>query len=167
MVSYQGTYEFLDNKFTYPESVFKPNPEIKKYPENSVMWYIEKFHPKYAMIVKKAKLDWQMADPQFRGTVFLPLEKSLNDDNILNMDINTARKIVKYHFMVGIFPKDVLYTSKYQQLQSTIKGHYIWAYITDKNVLVLNNTTPVIFFDIKLNNGIIHIIPNLLMANFV
>jgi uncharacterized surface protein with fasciclin (FAS1) repeats len=81
------------------------------------------------------------------------------------MDINTARKIVKYHFMTGIFPKNVLYTSNYQQLQSTIKGSYIWSQISQEGNMILNFTTPIIFFDIYLNNGIIHIINNLLFEN--
>lgn len=164
MVSYQGTYEFLDNKFTYPETVFRPNPIIKSYNENSVMWYINTFHPKFAMIIKKSRLDWHMADIQFRGTIFLPLERSIDENAILNMDINTARKIVKYHFMTGLYPKDVLFTSTFQQLQTTIKGYSIQAYISDKGFMILNNNTPIIHYDIQLNNGIIHIIPNLLIT---
>lgn len=163
MVSYQGTYEFFDNAFTYPENVLRPRPLIKTYPEHSVMWYLERFHPKYAFIVKLARLDWQMADASFRGTLFVPLEDSLNENEILQMDISTARRIVKYQFMVGLFPKDVLYTSPYQQLQSTIKGAYITASIQRPGEMVLNYTTPIVFYDILLTNGIIHIISKMLI----
>jgi len=162
MVSYQGTYEFLDNKFAYPESVFRPQPVVKTYPENTVMWYLDQFHPRFAMIVKKSRLDWQMADAQFRGTLFLPLDRTIDENAVLNMDANTARKIVKYHMMTGFFPRNVLYTSQFQQLQTTIKGYSIQAYVSDQNKMILNLNTPIIYFDILLTNGVIHIITNLL-----
>jgi len=164
MVSLQGTFEFYDDKFCQPNNVFRVNPIIQSYSIESVMWYINKFHPKFAYLIKLARLDQIMADSQFHGTVFAPLEKSLNEAQLLNMDINTARKIVKYHFMMGLFTKAVLYTSNYQQLQSTIKGSYIWAEIVNQEMF-LNFTTPILHFDIFLNNGIIHIINNLLFFN--
>lgn len=165
MVSYQGTYEFFDNRFTYPEAVYRPAPALKTYPKESVMGYLERHHPKFAFLVKRARLDWNMADTQFKGTVFVPREESIVEAEILNMDINTARKIVKYHFMIGLFPKNVLYTSPYQQLQSTVKGSYIWAMIDARGEMYLNFTTPVLRFDIFLENGIIHHIGNLLFEN--
>jgi hypothetical protein len=98
----------------------------------------------------------------FLGTVFLPLEDSLDEDSMLNMDMNTANKIVRYTYMRGLFLGKVLYTSPYQQLQSSMDGSYIWATVTDKNIMMLNYTTPVIYWDIVLDNGIIHIVKNLL-----
>jgi uncharacterized surface protein with fasciclin (FAS1) repeats len=166
MVSCQGTFEFYDDAFAYPESVFRPVPAIKEsYPENSVMWYINKFHPKFAFLIKRARLDRQMGDPEFNGTVFLPLEDSILEDDIVNMDTNTARKIVKYHFMMGFFPKNVLFTSPYQQLQSTMKGSFIWAQMPTPDSMLLNFSTPIVYYDIKMVNGIIHIIHNLLFEN--
>jgi uncharacterized surface protein with fasciclin (FAS1) repeats len=164
MTSLQGTFEFFNNEFCQPNRVFDVQPLIETYAEQSVMWYINKFHPKYAYLIKRARLDQIMSDPQFNGTVFVPLEKSINESELLNMDINTARKIVKYQFMAGLFPKNVLMTSKYQQLQSTIKGSYIWAEIV-QDQMFLNFTTPILFFDINMKNGIIHVINNLLFFN--
>jgi len=162
MVSYQGTYEFLNNDFAFPESVYKPKVEMASYPKNTVMWYIDSYHPKFAFIVKKAQMDMRMGDPQFQGTVFLPLEESIDEDSILNMDMNTANKIVRYTYMRGLFPRRVLYTSPYQQLQSSMDGSYIWATITDKDIMMLNYIRPVVHWDIVLDNGMIHVISGLL-----
>ena len=162
MVSYQGTYEFFNNAFAFPEEVYKPATIMGKYPKNSVMWYIDKYHPKFAFIVKKAQMDMRMGDPQFLGTVFLPVEESIDEDSMLNMDVNTANKIVRYTYMRGLFPRNVLYSSPYQQLQSSMDGSYIWATITDKNIMVLNYTTPVLHWDIVLDNGVIHVVGGVL-----
>jgi uncharacterized surface protein with fasciclin (FAS1) repeats len=162
MVSHQGTYEFFNNEFAFPESAYRPCPLIKTYQEGTVMWYIEKYHPKFAFLVKTSRLDYRMDDPQFQGTVFLPLEESIVQDEIINADANTATKIVRYHFMNGLFPRDVLYTSPYQQLQPSMDGNYIMATITDKGAMILNYTTPILYYDIQLSNGIIHIVSQLL-----
>ena len=52
MVSYQGTFEFFNNSFAFPEEVYKPKVVMAKYPKNSVMWYIDTYHPKFSFIVK-------------------------------------------------------------------------------------------------------------------
>lgn len=158
MVSNQGTFEFFNQSFASPEEVFRPKAMKVTYKDNSIMWYIEKFHPKFSYIAKLSKLDWQMSDIQFRGTLFLPLEDSIDENYLFSMDINTARRFIKYHLMVGLFPKSVLFTSPCQQLQSTIKGNTILAMITGPDIMVLNNQIPIVYFDIPLNNGIIHII---------
>jgi hypothetical protein len=162
MVSYQGTFEFFNNTFAFPEEVYKPKVVMGSYPKNTVMWYIDTYHPKFAFIVKKAQMDMRMADPQFLGTVFLPLEESIDEDSLLNMDMNTANKIVRYTYMRGLYPRRVIYTSPYQQLQSSMDGAYIWATITDKNIMVLNYTIPVVYWDITLDNGMIHVIDGVL-----
>jgi uncharacterized surface protein with fasciclin (FAS1) repeats len=78
------------------------------------------------------------------------------------MDMNTANKIVRYTYMRGLYPRRVIYTSPYQQLQSSMDGAYIWATITDKNIMVLNYTIPVVYWDITLDNGMIHVIDGVL-----
>lgn len=159
MVSFQGTFEvFDDSSFLSMESVYRPTPVIKTYSPHSVMGYLQQNHPKYAYLVKLAQLDWQMADVQFRGTVWVPQETFIQEDSLYNMDINTARKIVKYHLMMGLFPKKSLATSLYQQLQTSIKGSMITAF-WDQSVLCLNTSqTYVVEFDKILSNGMVHII---------
>jgi len=162
MVSYQGTCEFYDNTLFYPSNVIPNQPQPITYPENSIMDYLHKHHPKFAYIAKTAQLNWYLASDGLRSTLFLPQEEGLNQKEILNLDQNTARRIIKYHLMTGLFPKDVLLTSPYQQLQSTLKGSWITA-IYQYPYLYLNNNNPVLMNDIQCKNGIIHIIQNLLI----
>jgi uncharacterized surface protein with fasciclin (FAS1) repeats len=162
MVSYQGICEFYNNDYLNPINVFKTDPKKINYPENSIMDYLEKKHKKFAFIAKLAKLDWYLSDIMLRSTLFLPLEESINENILLNMDINTARRIIKYHLMTGLFPFKVINTSPYQELQSTIKGSTITC-ILYNNLYVLNNDNPIIHVDINLNNGLIHIIQKMLI----
>jgi uncharacterized surface protein with fasciclin (FAS1) repeats len=163
MVSYQGTFEFFDDAFCFPENAYPKRVENVTYPSNSITGYIVQHHPKFAYILKLSKLDGQMADQQFRGTIFLPLEDSIPDEYLPNMDTNTARRIVKYHFMVGLFPKEVLFTSPCQQLQTTMKGQMIMAMMPSSDSMVLNNYIRILQFDILQTNGIIHIIEKMLI----
>jgi hypothetical protein len=75
---------------------------------------------------------------------------------VLNADVDTARRIVKYHLMIGYFPKDVLFTSPYQQLQTSIKSQMIRAVIQGPSTLMLNENVYVTEFDRWCLNGVIH-----------
>lgn len=169
MASYQGTYEFFDFAFATPENVFRNSimdiscRDCSNYPSKTIMHYLNLYHPKFAFIVKKARLDWKLSDLQFQNTIFVPVEESLNEDIIKNLDTNTAIKIVRYHILKGLFPKNVLYTSSYQQLQSSMDGNYIWAIISDSNKMILNYDSLVVQFDFLFPNGIIHIIDKSLL----
>jgi len=161
MVSYQGTCEFFDFTALFPPN---PSPVITSYPEHSVMYYLQQHHATFAYIAKLAKMDGYLANDTLRSTLFLPLESSFPENILLNMDINVARRIIKYHLMTGLFPYDVLLTSPYQELQTTIKGSTIVCMYYDSR-LYLNNMNPIIKSDIRLKNGIIHWIENSLILS--
>lgn len=156
MVSMQGVYPFFDYEFTEPAKVLGIPPQPKTYPPDSIMGFLERHYQLFAFLVKTARLDWQMADPNFRGTLFLP--EKISENVVMNADIDTARRIVKYHLMIGFFPKDVLFTSPYQELQTSIKGQMIRAVIQGPNHLLLNTDAHVVRFDQWCQNGVIHII---------
>jgi len=159
MVSFQGTFEFFDDSsFLSPPSIYRPTPQIKTYPSHSLMGYIQQKHRKFAYIVQLAKLDWQMADVSFRGTLFVPQESAIPEEYLYSMDIQKARQIVKYHLMIGFFPQKALSTSSYQQLQTSIKGSTITAF-WNQSILHLNiSDTYIVQFDIILSNGIVHLL---------
>ena len=152
----QGVYPFFDYSFTDPARVLGIPPQPKTYPPESVMGFLQESYPLFAFLVKTARLDWQLADPNFRGTLFLP--RSINKEIVMNADINIARRIVKYHLMIGFFPKNVLFTSPYQELQTSIKGQTIRAVIQGPSHLLLNADTYVVEFDRWCQNGVIHIL---------
>lgn len=150
----QGVYPFFDYDFAEPSRVLGIPPIQKTYPEGSLMGYIQKHAPEYAFLVKTARLDWQFADPNFRGTVFLP--NKIDQNVVMNADIDTARRIVKYHLMIGFFPKDVLFTSPYQELQTSIKGQTIRAVIQGPTRMMLNEGCYITHFDHWSQNGVVH-----------
>jgi len=164
MVSYQGTFEFFDNRFLAPSEVLPTlPPKIITYPKDSIMYYLEQYHPKFAFIAKKAKMDWYLASESLRSTLFLPTDESISESILLNLDINTSRRIIKYHLMSGLFPSYVLKTSPYQELFTTIKGSSItWIMYSDSEIY-LNNQIPILSMDHYYNNGIIHIIQEMMI----
>jgi len=165
MVSHQGTCQFFDNRFAYPEAVLRPAPRVvDAAPPDTIMGFLKRHHPRFAFVVERARLDRLLADLQARYTVFAPPDEALDEGALLNMDTNTARKIVKYHMMAGAFPSNVLLTSPYQQLTTTIKGYSIYATIDREAGLILNFTIPVVAFDAVLSNGVVHAIGGLLNA---
>lgn len=168
MTSVYGIDPLLDTTFAQP----KPKYCLQTgYQENTVMQLLDQFHPKFAYMVKKAKLAEQFADLQFRGTIFAPREDSLEESLLLNMDINTCRTLVKYHFMVGFFPREVLQSSFYQQLQPALASQQIKASLfqTEKGFpfLLLNDQVPILSYSGKLRNGYIHSIDRLLVDPYV
>jgi len=156
MVSMQGVYPFFDYGFAYPQEVLRKKPVAKTYPANSVMGFLQAHYPSFAFLVRTARLDQQLADPMDRCTVFVP-EQLPPEDVLVRMDIDACRRFVKYHMMQGVFPKQVLFTSPFQQLQSTIKGEWLRAVIQGPNQLLVNQS-PVLSFDHTLQNGIVHVV---------
>ena len=152
--------------YTYEDSSFNQiNSCSKEFipPNDSLMYYLEDEHPTFTKLIKMANYVGLFSDLQFRGTLFLPTEESLEKLNLGNFDINSSKKLIDYHLMEGFYPKSILMTSPYQQLQTKIKGQYITAslYMIRQNgeqTLVLNNTSYINKFDIRLKNGFIHII---------
>lgn len=163
------TYTYEDTSFNQINSCNKKfTPE-----ENTLMYYLQENNPLFSEIVKMANYVGVLSDLQSRFTLFLPREESLQQLDIGNMDINSSRKLVEYHLMDGFYPKNVLLTSPYQQLQSKIKGQYITAalYINKKNneqTLLLDETSHIHEFDIRVKNAFIHIIDRPLpFPNFI
>jgi len=154
MVSMQGVFPFFDYEFAEPARVLNVGPCPQTYPPESIMGYLQQHSPRFAFLVKTARLDGQFADPSFRGTIFLP--DTLDENVVLNADVDTARRIVKYHLMIGYFPKNVLFTSPYQQLQTSIKGQMIRAVIQGPSTMMFNENVYATEFDIWRLNGVIH-----------
>jgi uncharacterized surface protein with fasciclin (FAS1) repeats len=153
------TYTYDDSSLNRADSCIKEHQPDK----TSLMYYLQKKHPKFTQIVTMANYIGKFSDLQFRGTLFLPKEESIDENILGNFDINTSRKFIEYHLMSGFFPQSILMTSPYQQLQNYIRGQYITAGIyilqkTGKETLVLNNSSYVEEFDIRTKNAFIHII---------
>ena len=160
------TYTFEDSSYNNARDCIPFQPE-------SLMAYLVENHPKFTKIVENTKYySGIFSDLQFRGTLFIPMEESIPEYFLENMDINFCRRFVDYHMMEGYFPKLVLLTSPYQQLQTKIKGQYITASMNsipksnNEVSLVLNDSAYIMEFDRRVKNAMIHIISSPLPLNF-
>ncbi|NDC54901.1 MAG: hypothetical protein EBZ74_11660 [Planctomycetia bacterium] len=161
MTSIYGTDPSLDYQFIYPSEVLGKKKQCINYTENSLMWYLESFHPKFAYIVKIAQLDKLLDYENSFFTLFLPPETTLEEDKIFNIDIHDAKRLVKYHLMTGIIPRDLLFTSLYQELNTTIKGEKIIAIQQGPGTILFNHKSYLLqerHHHITPMNGIIHYI---------
>ena len=165
MAGIYGIDPILNYTFTEPENnaILRGNERLTTPPPGSLMDYLDRYHPKFAYIVKKGEFAQIFSDTQFRGTLFLPKEESLDENLVMNMDINTCRTVIRYHVMDGFYPKEVLMTSPFQQLQPRLHGQTIvasiyWVPFLNMETIVLNNCSPIEQFDIKCTNAYVHII---------
>ena len=153
------TYTYEDTNYNQSDSCFT------EYHPECLMAYLNANHPKFTKIVQNTNYyEGIFSDLQFRGTVFVPKEDSIDENLLSNMDINFCKRFVDYHTMDGFFPKNVLMTSPFQKLQSKIKGQTITAAIYKMSPteelysIVLNQGSIVETFDIRLKNAFVHII---------
>ena len=161
------TYTYEDSSFNIASSCQESfDPQL-------LMGYLERYHPKFTKIVHGTNYYTGIfSDPQFRGTLFVPKEESIDESLFQNMDVNFCRRFVEYHTMDGYFPKNVLFTSPFQQLQSKIKGQSITSALyqfpqsNNEYSLVLNNQSMVDVFDIRVKNAFLHILSSPLSIPF-
>ena len=165
MAGIYGIDPILNYTFTEPQNnpILRGNEKVRSPPPGSLMDFLNEYHPKFAYIVKKGEFAEIFSDSQFRGTLFLPNEEAVEENVVMNMDTNTCRTVICYHVMDGFYPKDVLSTSSFQQLQPRLQGHFIlasknWIPFLNMETIVLNNSCPIEQFDIKCTNAYVHII---------
>jgi hypothetical protein len=155
MASLHGYYPFYDySSVTDPRIVYNAQAPIPTYPENTLMDMIAKNHPEFAFLARTAGLDWHLADLQTRATVFIPK----NIPNFQNLDIQSAKKFVKYHMSVGVLPETVLHSSLIYDLQTTLNGYNIR--VEHK----LLNGVKIYSYDHYARNGIFHLIDSTLSS---
>lgn len=158
--------------YTYDEPSYNLSSSCAEtFHPSCLMAYLEKNHPKFSQIVKNTKYYVGIfSDLQFRGTLFVPRDDSISEDLLRSMDINFCRRFVEYHMMDGYFPKNVLFTSPYQQLQTKIKGQYLTAAMYElsnkKLTMVLNNASMIESYDNRIQNAFVHVISNPIPLNF-
>ena len=74
------TYTYQDSSFNRADSCMKEY-EIDK---SSLMFYLKQNHPKFTQIVSMANYIGKFSDLQFRGTLFLPKEESIDEKDLQN-----------------------------------------------------------------------------------
>lgn len=156
MASIYGIDPIFD--ITYPQKEAK---RIEfNYPKDSVMYFLEKEHPIFAYLVKKAKFAERFASTKERITLFLPEETTLSLNMVQQFNIATCKNILRYHFIHGFFPPSVLQSSPYQQLYPDFKGQTIVCQTTPTSI-TLNGTVHVLSFQ-SVSNACVYKIDNLM-----
>ena len=139
---------------------------LKKYTENSLMYHIDK-NPdfsKFKFMVKLAKLETMYDGCQSNFTIFIPsdtLIKDLGEDLFLNMDQNTAKKIVKSSTLNEKIPIELLEDCKATFIYTIDRPNRLFvSNIRDETFV--NNNAKIVHSDIMATNGIIHVVDKLL-----
>lgn len=163
MAYMNGTFQYMDNSFLW-ERRDDRKMSMPIYDEGTVLQYLESKHPKWFTILQKAGrchlLDTQYAHNTF--TMFIPVEQSIQEDDVLDMDRNTAYRVINNHMLKGIYEKETLQTSRVQTLNTLTVGEPIFCTTFSDGTCVLNEGTTIVHPDIRVGDIIVHIISNML-----
>jgi len=150
---FRHMYSFVDSRphtiqtFTNPNSI---SGFILRNPKTT----------KFAEIVKKAGLIEQLNDPQLKVTMFIPTDEYLSKLNVNDIDIGLARQIIHLSTLNYVIGKNILAASPVSQY---ITKSYKQLYITNiRGKTQINQCAIITEFDIKLDNGLVHLTNNIL-----
>lgn len=165
-IPFSGSYDY---KFMYNRHDLRAPialPPKSKYPSN-VMEFLDSNDDlkNFAYMVRLGNLESTFADPQLKATIFVPsdffLKKSgIETDTFINMDVGTARDVVRTSMLPDLFPEDLLKQQPYSYFFTQNAGNKILI-STLRGETEINGCAKVVKFDIKLSNGIIHIVDGL------
>ena len=147
-----------------------PLPEIK-YNKDSIMSKLNDNadYSKFKYIIKLANLDGIYSDIQANFTLFVPSDKALshiNDNVFINMDLLTARNIIRSSTLKRRITGAILEDSPRSWFHTLDPRNRLL--VTNNNgETFLNNNIKVIHTNISASNGMIHVIDNLLWPQFM
>lgn len=124
---------------------------------------------KFKYILNLANLEGIYSDSQANVTLFVPSDNALKniDNNVfINMDISTARHIVKSSTLRRRIPASVLMASPASWLITKDPPNRL--FVTNmNNIISINNNINIIHSNIFASNGIIHVIDNLIWPDML
>ena len=135
------------------------------YPSDSISGIISS-HPKmkkFWILVKKAKMNGQLAQPQANCTIFVPLDNELkqHDRFFELMDTGLAVRTLNASIMNRRIDKSILEASPVSYIQTRNPSARV--YITNiDGVTKMNGNVQIEEFDIRASNGLIHTVNGLL-----
>lgn len=165
--------ESRDIKFMYdlpdlmPSSKYKNKIILdKKICENTLLGFINKnlnIFSKFMFIIKISEMENLFMQMEFNKTLFLPVNDLIPDDLLENLDQNLAKAIVNFSLFFRIIDKNLLTSSPAYYLMSNYKPLPRLLITNINNKIQLNGCATIIDYNIKLNNGIIHVIDKVLI----
>ena len=157
---YSESLNFTHQFDLHPAKVSKPKPR------NS-LWGLLQINPEFSAfkeIVKKAKLDGKLDDPQTNLTLFVPSNSYLNlpPGYLENMDTLTARKLVNFSCLNRKISLKLIKAQPVIKFITKLPTNKL--YVTNLNCqTVLHGDTILLYGDIEVDNGLIHVIDKIMV----
>ena len=138
-----------------------------KVAEDSIMGIIQR-NPDFSefhKVVKLARMEGRLGDPQFNSTIFIPSDKYLRhlygQCFLDNMDDGTASQVVKFSTLDKVLDRALLQSSPSSWFITQNKISRL--YVSNMNGhTVLNQCVNVVHFDMQASNGLIHVVDDFL-----
>jgi transforming growth factor-beta-induced protein len=119
---------------------------------------------KFKYIVERARMNTTLSDPQSDFTLFIPLDNFISRLEIEGMDISMARNIVKSAMLDRKITSELLEDSNSSYFTKSKSNNL---FINNMNgITYINEDIRIIQKDIIADNGIIHVIDNIILPSF-
>lgn len=120
----------------------------------------------FASIVKKSRFAGKLSDKQSDYTIFVPsdeeLKKKYNENVLNNIDDGLAKQIISFSMMNRKIDKQLLQSSQIAIFPTIDRTNSMHLHTINEITYLPNNTT-IIHFNQPADNGIIHVIDNILI----
>lgn len=124
---------------------------------------------KFKFLVELANMEGILDDPQANCTVFVPsdvyLKDKYSDSLFVNMDRGTAKKIVQYSIIDRRIGYELLSASPAIYYFTRLKATPKLLCETVNGQTKLNGCAVIVKPNVPLNNGLIHVVDNLLITH--
>ena len=170
MVSYHGYWQYQDIIQANPV----PKKDVCRIPLNTISGFIHSRSGEYQLfgwMIKLVDMELKMGHEQFDQTLFLVNDANLraqfgNDDSFfINMDKHQAIHIVGAHLLNKKIHKKTLESQRLTKLFTKNQQTELM-FLNNYGDITINNMARLVEADIKLQNGVIHIIDRLLLPVF-
>ena len=152
-------FEFVDLRGSAPQ---------KKYDPNSIMGVINntRYFSKFKYIIEKAMMNDILGSQQANFTLFIPTDLGLGDKNLADIDVGSARQIVKSSMLDRKITSELLEDSPASFFMTNDPYNRIFVRNIG-GVTYINDDIKIIQKDIIIGNGIIHVIDKLLRPKYL
>lgn len=169
MVSVGPYKEFYDMKHMYDFVDLRPTKPVSySFNKNSLTGIIMN-HPDFTIfskIIQKAQFESKLSQKQADYTIFVPsdteLQKKYSEEFLENIDIGTSRQILSFSTMNKKIDRYLLQSSPVSIFPTLDRTNSLNV-STENNVTKLQKCTTVIHWNHPADNGLIHVIDNLLI----
>ena len=138
---------------------------------NTVYHFIST-HPnmkKFASVIRQADMIAELGQKQFNTTLFVPLDNFLREDQSFfdHMDRDLARRIISVSSLNSKIDGTLIRSSPVSSFATKDPYNSDYMYVTNiSGRTVINQCAKVVEYNVKLDNGIIHITNNIILPNY-